>query len=90
MSPFDPTWPRLGERSLADQAERSAEDLRVYRDLRFRRGSSESYQLTGQLAELYLAAELLRQPASEQERHVKRLLLNARDYLTYLRQGCDA
>lgn len=84
------TWPRVGERSLADRADRASEDLRRYRDLRFVRGSSESYQLTGQLAELAVASRLLSLPAIEQQEHVEQLINDAADYLRYLRRGCDA
>lgn len=83
-------WPLLPEASLGEQARALADELRLYRDLRYERGSPASYELTGFLAQLALAADLLDQSPAEQDRVVRDLLQNAHCLLRQLQGRFDA
>ena len=84
MKPSGTLWPPLllGE-TLDEMAYDLATDLRAYRDHGYRRGCPVSYQLTGQIAELVTASDLLSLPPSHQENHVERMIIR---HLRYLRR----
>lgn len=90
MSFFNDRWPNLDDLPIAAQARALADELRLYRDLRYGRGSSASYQLTVKLAQLPVAGALIGLSPSAHERLVRDLINDSRHNLRCLQGQFDA